>query len=405
MIALFAVLALPVYQSYVARARASELALKFDAVRTQMQISAKTREMFRTCDQLVESVTPANLQSSYSNLAVNFETVAGGYAPVLTFCATLASNGQMGVDVTRETHHLLSRDSVISEGALIGESAVSFSVKLTEQLALCKVPPTLATAKAGCTGGAVRPPSVAQVGASALARPASTPASGPVVPMVVAMNAPASFSVLATGTGAVAQKLPSICTAAVPNQISRPVMRFGNKLTGYVMNDANLNTGGDLRSFTAEVSIVGGPQIAADHVHGATLISYASTRDDNEFLLWDPAMLRITFKHQDYNTGININDGENHRVSVTWQSSDGALVLYDNGREVWRQNGINTNGVMRGDGKLLLGQDQDVFGGEFDLEDAYQGTIITASLADRALSARRSPAVRCTPSPHQPAAC
>ena len=36
----------------------------------------------------------------------------------------------------------------------------------------------------------------------------------------------------------------------------------------------------------------------------------------------------------DHFSGISANDGTWHHIAVTWQSSDGKAILYDNGRKV-----------------------------------------------------------------------
>jgi hypothetical protein len=88
---------------------------------------------------------------------------------------------------------------------------------------------------------------------------------------------------------------------------------------------------------------------------------------------------------------VNINDGMNHRLTVSWESASGALVLYDNGVEKWRKV-VNQGGTLGGDGKLVLGQDQDSYGGGFGTNDAYQGKIITASLANIAVTGTQASA-------------
>ena len=149
-IAVLTVVALPAYRSYTARSQAAELALKYDAVRTNVQIPAKSGEVQTACGDVANSVNAGNLRSDYANLAVNFEAVPGGFTPVLTMCATLANQGQHGVEVTREAHKLLSRDSAISPGAVLGDSAVSFSVKLAGDAALCKTPAPARSANTAC---------------------------------------------------------------------------------------------------------------------------------------------------------------------------------------------------------------------------------------------------------------
>jgi hypothetical protein len=86
---------------------------------------------------------------------------------------------------------------------------------------------------------------------------------------------------------------------------------------------------------------------------------------------------------------VNINDGANHRLTVTWDSATGTATLYDNGRQAW-QGELNRGGVLRGNGKLVLAQDQDSYGGGFDPRDAFQGKIVTAALASAASTAAQA---------------
>lgn len=62
-------------------------------------------------------------------------------------------------------------------------------------------------------------------------------------------------------------------------------------------------------------------------------------------------------------------DPEDLCTSVTWRSLDGALVLCDNGREVWRGSSDAVGAI-----------------GGFGRNDAFRGKTIAASLASTALA-------------------
>ena len=361
--------AMVAYSSYIAKARASELALKYDAVRTNVSVAAKGGVVQELCTTVSANINPANLQSPYAAMDVAFETVAGGFTPLLRFCADTGNQGLRGVDVARETHHLLSRSATIGQGAVVGDAAVSFAVSLADGALVCKTAPPAGKNSGSCNfrAPAVTAPQTSNTPSAA----ASIPHTGASVQSVVATTP--------------VQKSPAVCAANTPQQVERKVMQFGPSLTGYVMNQGDLNTGGDMKSFTAEVSVVGGDQVATTAGHGATLMSYATHATTNEFLVWDPSAIRITFHNSDISTGVNINDGQNHRVTVSWQSTTGALILYDNGVEMWRKV-VDQGGSLGGNGKLVLGQDQDSYGGGFGTNDAFQGKIITASLANVAVT-------------------
>lgn len=395
-IALLAAVALPIYAGYRARSQAAELALKYDAIRTNIQVAAKTGDVQAACAVLANTVHSANLRSDYAHLAIDFEPVTGGYTPVLTLCANLANQGLHGVEVTREAHRLLSRNSAISPGALIGESAVSFSVRLAGNAALCLALAPVNAAKSGCGPGQVaggqanvntKTPAISASGpASVPAKPpvikpsqpvvpASGSASQPVKPPVLGASQPLT---LGTPSG------PKVCPVVAPRQVNRQVMRFGSDTNGRITNAQNLDTHGDMTSFSTEVVITGD----ARNSPTATLVSYATDRPYTGFSLWGPQSLRIGIAQMHYNTGINVEDGQSHRLTVTWQQAGGTLILYDNGREVWRRLGVNTGGTVGGNGKLMIGQkDESAIWGPDTYKDGYTGSIVAASLARGAVSA------------------
>ncbi|MBK9443867.1 MAG: prepilin-type N-terminal cleavage/methylation domain-containing protein [Comamonadaceae bacterium] len=401
-IALLAAAALPIYRSYSARSQASELALKYDAIRTNIQVAAKAGDAQTTCASLASSVQSANLSSNYAQLAVDFEPVSGGYTPVLTMCATLAAQGPLGVEVTREAHNLLSRNSAISPGAVVGDSAVSFSVRLAGDTALCKVVTTGSTAKTGCAPTNVvvalagNPVTVSTLagGTGAVAKPAASAASGAasqpisqtqvVVPVVAQ---PVVVSTLAGGPGAIPQTGTGgqrVCPAVAPSQVNRQAMNFASAANGRVSSAGNLNTRGNLPSVTAEVVIAG----QSTNAPGATLLSYTTSRPGSGFSLWNPQSLHITLAGTDYNTGFNAGDGQDHRITMSWNGTSGQLVLFDNGRQVWQQAGVNRFLPLGSNGQLTIGQDQrPVSGGLFNFRAGYSGTIVAASLANRAATA------------------
>jgi len=335
-IALLAAVALPIYQSYRARSQASELALKYDAIRTNIQVAAKTGEFQSACAALASTVQAANLHSDYAQLAVDFEPVTGGYTPVLTMCSSRTNQGPHGVEVTREAHSLLGRNSAISPGAVIGDSAVSFSVKLAGDTALCKLLPPVANAKAAC-GSATVTSGPANIPVPVTSGPVG-PASTPSVPASTPVATPQSVAASAT------------CPRSPSGPVSRQAMRFdGNSR---VASSQNLNTRGDLTEFTAEVVVTGD----ASGRSSAALLSYSSGRPYSGFSIWAPNALYLEIGSMNYPTDINIADGRPHRLTVTWQQSGGTLVLYDNGREVWRIGGVNSGGTVDGNGRLTIGQ-------------------------------------------------
>lgn len=372
-VALLAQVAITAYGRYVARARAADLELVFDQMKTRTGVATRGSGVTDSCASLVQQIQTTLVSSEYAALDIAFEAVPNGYTPMLRFCATHDAQGSRGVDVSREAHHLLSRVTTMGKGAVLGESAVSFAVPLAEGNAVCKVAPA-ATAASACVTAAARTPT------PVAANPATAASASTTVTAALPAQSPASAAAAAQST----------CTPSqtqVTRSVPRDVMTFGSARTGFAMNSGDLNTGGDLQAFTFEIAVVGGQQVANQGIHGATIFSYASHRNNNEFLIWDPGNVKITFAGQpDVVTGLNINDGANHRLTTTWDSASGTMTLYDNGRQVWR-GVLNAGGVLGGNGKLVMAQDQDSYGGGFDPADAFQGKIVTAALASAASTA------------------
>jgi prepilin-type N-terminal cleavage/methylation domain-containing protein len=157
------------YGNYIAKARASELALKYDAVRTNVSVAVKGGVVQEQCAAVTANINPSNLQSPYAAMDVAFEAVAGGFTPLLRFCADVDNQGVRGVDVARETHQLLSRSAAIGQGAVIGEAAVSFAVNLADRAVVCKVESPANKGTSGCNMGGSQLPAAGSTGGSSSA--------------------------------------------------------------------------------------------------------------------------------------------------------------------------------------------------------------------------------------------
>jgi prepilin-type N-terminal cleavage/methylation domain-containing protein len=193
-IAILGTVAMGAYNRYVARSQSSELALKYDAVRTNVAVAHKSGLVQEQCSAVAANVNPANLKSDYAAMDVAFEAVPGGFTPAMRFCATTSTHGSRGVEVAREAHTLLSRSAAIGKGAVIGETAVSFSVGLADGAVLCKVAPPAAMGGGACN-----------FGTTALAANSATGASGGVS---VAASVPANVA-SSIAAGAISPQAPA----------------------------------------------------------------------------------------------------------------------------------------------------------------------------------------------------
>jgi prepilin-type N-terminal cleavage/methylation domain-containing protein len=160
------------------------------------------------------------------------------------------------------------------------------------------------------------------------------------------------------------------------------VMKFDAAGTGAVMNRNNLQGGGPMNQLAVEFTVIGGPQVATVGSHGATFISYATTRSNDEFYVWKPEDLTVRIGGREYPTGINTTrDTESHRYTVLWDSATGGLDVLVDGVVAKHLDNIARGTTIPGDGKLVLAQDQDAYGGGFSPNDAFRGQIFNAAMA------------------------
>jgi prepilin-type N-terminal cleavage/methylation domain-containing protein len=372
-IAILGALALPVYQSYLAKARSSELALKYDGVRTNVQVQAKAGTISEQCSAVAAAVNAANLHSEYAAMDIAFEAVPGGFTPVMRFCASSGTQGVQGVDATREAHHLLSRSATIGKGAVIGDAVVSFSVGLLEGAVVCKVAPPASSGVAGCNLGANPKTATASGGGSSAAAVPVTSASAAI------SNAanPASNTVAA----------PVVVPPPLP-KVDAQVMQFTGTGTYARPVGGALDTGGDLRAVTLDMTFIGDNSVAAaSGGAGPVMFNYGSAADQhNGISLWNPRSLNVVINGQDLPVGINVIDGQTHRIAASWESATGTVNVYDNGKLIKTFTNIKTGQVIHGGGSLVVAH-KDNGNNSYVPNEAFAGRIFQTSLASRVLSA------------------
>lgn len=116
---------------------------------------------------------------------------------------------------------------------------------------------------------------------------------------------------------------------------------------------------------------------SSDKVRRGTPFSYAVSgdfNDANEFTIYNYNTFLIYRASQSTNTRIGVTDGQWHHVAVTWRSSDGDTRLYRDGELAW-QGPLAPGVPLRAGGILVLGQDQDSFGGTFSGDDGFEGRM------------------------------
>ncbi len=81
------------------------------------------------------------------------------------------------------------------------------------------------------------------------------------------------------------------------------------------------------------------------------------------------------------------NDRQTHHISVTWDNKAGNWQLYMNGKLAESGTGLQKGHVIPSGGTAVIGQDQDIMGGGFEMQDAFgPGVVGSLNMWDKILS-------------------
>ncbi|XP_019617700.1 PREDICTED: neuronal pentraxin-2-like [Branchiostoma belcheri] len=138
----------------------------------------------------------------------------------------------------------------------------------------------------------------------------------------------------------------------------------------------------DLTSFTLCVHM----RSNMDSSNDINLVSYAVPEHDNELLLNVEGGFLLFLQSEIHMADPPVWDGEWHTICTTWSNSDGAWQLYADGVLTASGSGFRMGGRVRTGGTWILGQDQDVVGGEFEAHQSFIGELSGVNLWDRVLS-------------------
>ncbi|XP_041644185.1 adhesion G-protein coupled receptor D2 [Cheilinus undulatus] len=135
----------------------------------------------------------------------------------------------------------------------------------------------------------------------------------------------------------------------------------------------------------------------------STIFSYAAPVFTNEFQLRGQADMQgrillaliIHGKHLPYKASFP-NDGAWHHICVTWRRSNGHWAIYVDGDKKDLGSDTDTSRDIYSDGILILGQDQDSFGGNFT--EPFFGNITDLNVWNMTLETRHVRALNaCSP--------
>ncbi|NXH34268.1 MPTX protein, partial [Myiagra hebetior] len=118
-----------------------------------------------------------------------------------------------------------------------------------------------------------------------------------------------------------------------------------------------------------------------------SLFSYATEDQDNEILLFKPRPGLYEF----YVGGkclvftVPQSLGKSEHVCASWESSTGIVRFWFNGKP-WPRKGLQRGYTVGVPASILLGQDQDSFGGGFNDQESFVGEISSVYMWDMGIS-------------------
>ncbi|NXB23855.1 MPTX protein, partial [Rhagologus leucostigma] len=125
-----------------------------------------------------------------------------------------------------------------------------------------------------------------------------------------------------------------------------------------------------------------------DLTRPCSLFSYATKNQSDEILLFKPRPGLYEFyvggKFLLFTVPRSLRESEH--VCVSWESSTGIAEFWLNGKP-WPRKGLQRGYTVGVPASILLGQDQDTFGGGFDAQQSFMGEISSVYMWDTGISA------------------
>lgn len=123
----------------------------------------------------------------------------------------------------------------------------------------------------------------------------------------------------------------------------------------------------------------------ADTRNEGTLLSYAVSGATNELLLTDYRRFRIYINHGSGHTSVSANDGKWHHICLTWENTAGSWKLFRDGSVAASGKSLQTGHMIRANGSLVLGQEQDSKGGKFEAHQSFIGEMTGVNIWDHVI--------------------
>ncbi|MFT7685264.1 MAG: prepilin-type N-terminal cleavage/methylation domain-containing protein [Candidatus Azotimanducaceae bacterium] len=410
-------LAATVYSGYIVQTETVELVNAYKATELEVRAPARTSSGLRVCDNSLVAVE--NLANSYVQLSIQAipndpldPASDQGYGAALRVTATLDQQGTNGLAIASAFYKEASgsrrqgviSDSVVTFDVLLSVPGRPYCEHLTKVATTSATPALTAgttAATAGLTGttpGAINRAPVASnnivLGSTAedtaikidsnkllsasydpdgdtLTITRVTAASGSITGNAASgytytpaadfngQGVKISFEVsdgTLTGHGQAALDVTPVVdppTLSLSMTAAQQVLRTGGSGRAVI---PRVDTGGDMSALSLEFSVLGHTAGDANAGSGPVIFNYGNSASNNIISAWRPNNLNIAFLSKGYDAHVDLTDGANHRVTISWSSSTGDLKIFDNGVLTATHHNVATGQQLPGNGYAVVGQ-------------------------------------------------
>ncbi|NXW07902.1 SAMP protein, partial [Fregetta grallaria] len=118
-----------------------------------------------------------------------------------------------------------------------------------------------------------------------------------------------------------------------------------------------------------------------------SLFSYATKAQDNEILLFKPkpSEYRLYVGGRFVSFSVPNSVAASEHVCASWESSTSIVGFWFNGKP-WPRKGLQRGYTVGAEAAIVLGQEQDAFGGRFDAQQSFVGEISSVYMWDTGIS-------------------
>jgi len=109
------------------------------------------------------------------------------------------------------------------------------------------------------------------------------------------------------------------------------------------------------------------------------VVSYSLSGNFNEVLINKMSDIQLTVNENTIRTGVSANDGDWHQICTSWENTAGSWKAYKDGVLHASGSGLKRGHIIKTNGILTIGQEQDSFGGGFDASESYIGEHLEQS--------------------------